>query len=600
MAYLYAPNLSAGFTGKDRYRNWGPMPVVVDGSPYFANGWDQPWRMDPATGAAYNAGSTAPTTFAVADAAGGTTFPIGTVLTYYLVFRNSSFDKETAPQQTSGVPGVSHTMVATKDALITWTDPGGEWDQVAIYRRLQQSDNYKLVDYEAASAGTYTDNSPDSALETATNYVTRYRATLPPIFAGIATHLNRMWGWTGGDAKAYYAQQVLIGTENVADDFPDSWELLIGVNDGRGPIVSMVALYDSLLAFKWDGCYEITGTDILTFEVRELFSERGAISNRCIVPQEGSLVVLDKRGLYSWSPGAIPRVLGATENTEMSPLQPLWDRMNLDAASTFFAVVDRAQRIMRFHVALDFEPVPNVAVVWDYGNNRFVGVDTLEWGGAGGSVRDGGGTDHTLRIDDLAYLWEENYGSVEGVLSGDTSATITAYGATTDLITASAASFNVTAANGVIGAPFRRYSSAGAVLDSNRVYSASTTTITPYYFYSGTAPAANQTLKLGVIPARGRSGKWRMGTDEKKHWRSLAFEFDQESSGTVAVTGAFNDQASDTSLGTLTLSGGVRGVVPVMGRARTFAFEFAADAPSNPFTIRATTIYAYAVEDRRP
>ena len=598
MAALYAPNLSTGFTGKDKYRPWGPAPVVVDGSPYFANGWDQPWRMDPDTGAAYNAGSTAPTTFVVADAGGGTTFPITTVLVYYLVFRNSSFDKETAPQQTAGVPGVTHTMTATRDALITWTDPGGEWDKVAIYRRLQQSDNYKLVDYVAASAATYTDDTPDSGLETATTYTPRYRATLPPIFAGMVSHLGRLWGWTGGDANAHYAQLQLIGDENVADDFPDSWELQIGVNDGRGPIVSMVSLDNALLVLKTDGAYEVQGEDVLSFVVRERFSERGAISHRCVVQQEGNLVVLDKRGLYAWSPGSIPRVLGATENTEMSPLQPLWDRMNLDAASTFFAVVDRAQRIIRFHIALDYEPVPSVAVVWDYGNNRFVSVDTLEWGTAGGTVRDGSGYDHTLRIDDLSYVWEENYGAVEGVLSGSVTATITAYGSGTDLITASAASFDVTAASGIIGAPFRRYSGT-TVLDSNRVYSGSSTTIVPYYFYAGTAPAASQTLKLGVIPARGRSGKWRMGTDQKKHWRSMAFEFDQESSGTVTVTGGFNDNA-DATLGSLTLSGGVRGVVSIMGRARTFAFEFAQDDPNAGFTIRAVTVYAYSVEDRRP
>ncbi len=174
----YNPNFSAGPTGLDETRPW--ITAVADGTFVLANGWDYCRYWDEGSNF-YFLGANAPTTFAVADAAGGTTFPIGTVLVYYLVFYNSTLGKETAPQLTSGQYGVTHTMAATKDATITWTDPGGEYDKVRIYRRLQNSDNFRLVATVTASTATYTDSISDAAIS-ATVYVWTYRTTLPPIF----------------------------------------------------------------------------------------------------------------------------------------------------------------------------------------------------------------------------------------------------------------------------------------------------------------------------------------------------------------------------------------------------------------------------------
>lgn len=592
---LLNPNLSTGFSGLDYYRGW--VSATLDGVPFFCNGFDSNWRWEVGSATKYPMGSTAPTTFAVADSGGGTTFPLGTVLFYYLEFYNSTLGKATCPQLTGVAYGVSHTMVATRDAAITWTDPGGEWDKVRIWRRLQNSDNFRLVATVTASTATYTDSTPDAMLEgNGTVYVPRYRSTLPPVFDGIVDFQGRLWGWTGTDALGYYAQETLIGAEFVSDDFPDANIFPFGVNDGMGYLKAMVPYNDSLLAFKERGAYELRGADVLTWDCQVLYADRGCISQRCIVAQEGWLYVLDTEGVYRWRPGMTPETVGATTNTDASPLQPIFDRMNIGAAKKFHAIVDRAQRVILFHIALDYEPFPNVRLRYDYGTNRWIGVDTLVHAGASGVLLDTAGLRHTCRTDDMGFLWEENYGTSEGVQAGDTSGTVTSWSSSTLTMTLSAAAFSTSETSGPTGTPYRRRTGT-TVVESNRPYTNGATAITPYLLPL-TTPAANDTVKVGTVPFKVRTPKMRFGTTKKKHARTVAFEFNRETTGTLAVSGARDDE-SEASLSTPSLTGGVRAIVPINSRFRTYQLTLEQDDASAAVTLRSAAWYVYEIEDRR-
>lgn len=595
-----APNFSTGFTGIDRYRPWSC--AILDGVPFFANGFTSNWRWEPGTATKYLMGSVAPTTFALATTGAGGWLANGSTAFYYLEFYNSVLTKATAPQLTAGTPStygisVTNSSGGTRDVLVTWTDPGGEYDEVRIWRRLQGSDNFRLVAAVTASTATYTDSTTDATLRgNGTVYIPRYRTTLPPLFAGLAVHGNRLFGWTGRDGFGYYGQAGLV-TEFVLDDFPDENILPIGPNDGLGPITAAFPFNTSLLWFKDRGAYEMRGDDVATWTIDPLFADRGALNPRCIVYLEGGLYVLDQRGIYQWVPGIEPRVLGASYNQKASPLQPIFDRMNLSASSLFFAVVDQTQRLIRWHVALDYEPVPNVAIVWDYGNNRFVGVDTMEWGTAGGLLTDRFGGNHVCRVDDLAYVWEEGIQTQEGISAGDVSGTVTAWSTNNLFLTCGAAAFGIEPTTGAGDTPYRLRNAAGTIVDENRAYNVTPTEITPYYAPAST-PVATDTVRIGIVPAYALTGKSRMGSNLKKHIRTMAVEFNKETVGTLTVTGARDDETA-TTLREMPLTGNVRAIVPVNIRCRTYQFGFAQDTANFTFTIRGISVYAYQIEDRR-
>lgn len=547
-----APNFAAGPTGKDETRPWSD--AVVDGVPWFANGWDQPWRWNE-SGTAYDIGSVAPSTFAPSTTvATNNWLANGVTADYYFVFAVSSLGKETAPQLTGAAYGVSITNSAGagRAVLITWTDPGGEFDQARIYRRMAGSGNYRLVATVTASTATYTDDTADVNVS-ATPYVWTYRTTLPPIFKAVASFQNRAWGWTGEDSTAYYGQQARADSRDVTQDFPAENILPIGMNDDSGPIVSMREHFGVLYAKKRHGVYAIDGTDAATFGVTRIYSERGTISHRTAVETDGFVIDVDERGVYLWSPGGEPIVAGSAPGAKDSPLSPLWDRLNLSAGDTFHAINDRTKGLYVLFVALDFEPVANYPILYDYRNNRFL-TDPTFYSSAAGYLLDAYGVPHRCRVDDLGLLWEDDFGSSDGVLAGTAGAPLTA--GTALLWTCGAASFDTTFASGVLGSAIERYASTGALVDQNRCFAVTGTTLTPLYFDTDSTPAAGQTCKVGVIPAVFQLGKLGFGTSRMKHATCLTIEHDVEPATTTMLIEHATDDDAFATLESVDLSTG--------------------------------------------
>ena len=588
---VYAPNLTAGFTGKCPFRPW--TFAVVDGVPCFANGWDQPWRWDETTGA-YPLGSTAPTTFAAATQALVTNWLAnGASATYYLVFAVSSLGKETAPQLTAGVAGVTVTNSAGagRGVRVTWTDPGGEWDKARIYRRLSGTDNYKLVAEVTASTALYDDDNTDASLATATAYVYTYRTTLPPIFLALFEHGNRLWGFTGDDPTLYYAQIARTDSRFVADDFPAGNILPLEPNDGCGAIRAGWSHNAFLYAFKERGVYEVQGDDAANFQVTRMFSGRGALSMRAMVEiEDGKIAVLDPLGVYLWIPGGEPVVAGATA-AGVSALAPIWARMNLGAADTFYAVHDRKNGLVYFWIALDYEPIPNYPAIYDYRRGRFL-TDPPVWGTAGALVEDAAGALHRVRVDDMGLLWEDGVGNSDGVYTGSTTATLTTV--TQLLWTASGASFDTTTAQGCLGSLVERYNAAGDVVDQNRVAAVAGTTITPLYWGSTTA-LVGDTLGVGAIPAVAEGGKMAFDSDGLKHVAGVTLEHEVEASSSFTLN--FMSAADDDTLArppnitTVVLSGNEgRTPIAVSDRGWTWRWQVSQRYAGQGFALRALSI----------
>ncbi len=588
----YLPNLATGASGIDPYRGW--VPAVLEGLAYFANGYDQPWSFNPESPSTNrNLGVAAPTTFTVADASGGSTFPSGTVVRYKLVFGNSSTGKKSAPQTSVLASGllvtfVSHTMAATKDTKIDWTDPGGELDKAYIYRALDGSDTFHLVATVNASTATYTDSSSDATIRQNDPIVERFRLTLPPVFDGLASHLNRLWGWEPDGTVLYFSQTARADGERVQEDFPDANFLPVGPEDGLGPIRAFLPHFDAGFVFKRRGCYEVQGTDGSNFVLRRVFSDRGACNPRCVAARDGIVFLLDERGLYFWTPGSEPVVAAAQPGSDYSPIQPVWDRLNLSVSRKFRVRVVPSEQIVVCWVALDFEPVPNTRIVFDYGRNRFVSIDTMVWATDDGTLEDAQGALHDVRLDDLGYLWEEDYAQSEGVYAGSNTATVT--GGSTSQITASGASFDTTIA-GPRGAPMERYSSAGVVLDQNRVYSNTGTELVPY-FYSGESVAAGQSVAVGVIPAVVTLPKMTFGLpDRQKQVTKVAVTHGNGVSGNLKIETAVDEEDFENVLPEFSLVSKVQNISPTRNFGFTWQIQFSQRYANLGFSLRSVTPY---------
>lgn len=572
--------------------------TVLDGLVYYANGRDQAFRWDPANPSSYyDLGAAAATGFTIADAAAGTTFPAGTVLDYKLVFYNEAIGKETAPQTSTvsdeTVTFVRYTMAGTKDAKIDWTDPGGEFTKVKIYRRLQSTNTFHFVAEVAAATATYTDSLADSAIRADPVIQERYRTTLPPIAAGIGAHLNKLWIWEKGGTTLYHSQYADPLGALLQEDFPPGNFVQVNPEDACGELRAFYAHDKSAWAFKERACYEIEGDDSDLFAPRRIYRDRGALSPNCVTAKDDILYILDERGLYACVPGGQPQMLGLREKQTQSPMQPIWDRMNLGAASFFTVRYDHRAQLIIATIAIDYEPVPNIRVVYDIGNNRYIGYDTLVWPTADGWLEDAFGGLHDVFADDRGVLWEQNYAESEGVFAGDNTKALTS--ATVFVLTASAAAFDTNLVDGTLGVPLRRYTSAGAVADENRVEAASSTALTTYYF-APTAYASGDSVAIGVIPWVVALPKLWFSSPRKKEIGDVEILYETESAGRLKIETSRNEgsfaQKLDRSGAEFSLTSGDRKLWPIYDNGcYLWQLQLSQDYANWGVSIRSITIF---------
>lgn len=505
----------------------GAVSVDLDGTRYFANGWNQSWYMDIVAGKLFPLGSTVPTTFAVADAAGGSTFPAGRVVTYYLVFRNSSRQEETAAQI------IDHTMSGTKDNDVTWVDPGdGRWDKARIYRRKNLSNDIVKVADVAIATQTYTDSTPDGSLSNSISdvYVPRYRTTLPPPFKALATHRGYMLGITGKDAIVHFSQRVRGDGELVQTDFPDVNKLAIDPDDGLGENVAIFSHNDITIIGKRRGLYVLQGDfadESLTYQ--RMYAGRGVLSARAILAVQGAFTILDEQGLYAWSPDAVPQIVGTRGGSSTaSPLSPLWERIGRAAADMIHLTHREARGVVDVAAPLDHEPIPMRAPIWNYRDNRFDSIDDRV-ALAAGMLEDGAGVEHECYLNELGHLWErEQSAAGEGVEAGSTSAGTLS--AAADVISVLSGAFEDDDLLGPEGSPMQIRDPAtagegpGALSSDNRVYAAGVAEVTVLYRLTS-AVLQSQTLEVGTVPFIAAFAKSDWGTADRKTLPRLIVRF---------------------------------------------------------------------------
>jgi len=513
--------LTPSYTSMEPVCPWRPLnPVQIDGTAYFANGWNRSFYADIVEGKLYPLGSIAPATFVVTDAAGGSSMPAGATRFYYFAFRNDNRAEETAPQlDADGVAGYEYTMVATKDRDITWEDPGdGRWTHAAIYVRRPLSDDIVKLAYVPIETETYTDTTPDNDLSTAITdtYVPRYRTDYPPRFKAFSEHMGRVLAITGKDAVLYFSQQVHPTGELLQTDFPAGNLLAIDPDDGLGELTAVFAHYDATILAKRRGAYLFEGDSPDTFTWRRLYQGRGMASARAWCAVNSSLIMYDEiGGMYAWSPGAEPQVIGNKgTGVAESPLAPTWQRVNRDALDFIHLHHKEFEGYVEACLPMDRAPIATDRARWNFRDNRFESVDDAV-SLAAGPLEDSSGVEHHVRQDDLGFVLEEDVGVSGGVQSGSIHSDTLNPASQPGEIATPATAYNPEPLLGPHGTILERRDADGVLLDSNRVLDANPNVLTLLY-YSPVALHTPQTIDVGCIPADVTFAQWDMGTADRK------------------------------------------------------------------------------------
>lgn len=523
--------------------------TVIDGTAYFANGWNQPWYMDIGAGKLFPLGSRAPTTFALALSAAGTpaALPTGQSATYNVVFRNNARQEETAPQVAAagdvtadptlvlGVPGIAiaNASGSTRDVTITWTDPAdGRWTTADIYKRRVGAAEFVRVASVAIATATYLDVTPDASLSTliSQRYVTRYRLTLPEKFKVTSAHLGRILAITGKDSVIRYSQPVRGDGELVQTDIPPENLLAIEPDDGLGELVTIFGHYDTTIAVKRYGCYLIEGDVGTAPSVTRMYQGRGALSARSWVAVHSAFVIMDELGLYGWSPNAEPQVLGtAGDGNAASPLAPFWKRVNRGIAA-FVHLVHREERgTVEASMPIDSEPIPMRAPVWNYRANRFDSIDDRV-SLAAGDLEDSAGVRHECYGGDIGYIRERETVVSDGVEEGTVHATSLIQNGPVGRITSGPSDFSTSTLLGAADSFCERRAAAtapaiGTLLDFNRVLQVDDPDTVRVLYFSPVATALSDTLDVGVIAGVAEFPASDAGTADRKTVQRLIVRF---------------------------------------------------------------------------
>lgn len=492
--------------------------MVIDGTRYFFNGWNQPWYADISAGKLFPLGSTAPTTFTVNDDAGGTAFTAGTVLFYYLAFRNDDRGEETCPQVTAGVRGIEHTMVGTKDAKIDWTDPGdGRWTHAAIYRRFQNSDLIVRVALVPIANATYVDNTPDAGLDPTALYIDRFRSTLPPKFLSACAHLGRIFAVTGTDNLLYWSSRVRADGELVQTDFKSANLAAIDPDEGLGENIGLVPHYDTTILFKRRGIVLIEGDPANdSFAFRTLYAGRGAFSPKCVVPVDGGYVAWDEDGMYGWSPSMEPKIL-ASDGAPVSPLAPIWARVNRGSHLSCHLRHRVEAGVVEAYGPLDHEPFPRRALgIWNKEFDRFDSIDDRH-ATAAGDLEDGAALEHDTFLGPLGLLWEREQSYAHGVEDTNIAGSVLTEPGAPSRIACAISNFASNPLTGPTGAFMERRDGDGVLLDENVVFNVPGGDEIDTFWWSPEAVALSQTLDVGIMVSTAEFAKSDYRTADRKY-----------------------------------------------------------------------------------
>ncbi len=138
---------------------------------------------------------------------------------------------------------------------------------------------------------------------------------------------------------------------------PESF-IEVRTNDGDR-IYATKAFNNYLVVMKENSFHKLIGDSVDNFQLVELSTQYGCLSNKSVVQVKQSLFWLDKKGILEFN--------GASFDIVSTPVEQIFRRMNITAAKEKACAVHHLYRNqIWFGIPIDGSTVNNVTVVYDY------------------------------------------------------------------------------------------------------------------------------------------------------------------------------------------------------------------------------------------
>lgn len=274
-----------------------------------------------------NVGLTVPVMSGAAAAAGADGFLSAS--TYY--YRMTA---DYGARGESNLSSESLTVVAGANNHVTIPDQSAnlptDAEGFVLYRTLQNppaNTNLRVYYRVGTFTASYTDLKADDEL------LTEYVGDRPMPYnaAFLAKHVNRMWGGNLMErlGTAAYNSRVqysaLYQPDILGDGLDDPGFIDVYPNDGD-IVTGIRPLNGNLVVFKRHKIYQILGTSLLDFEVRDTHADVGCIAPQSIAEVGNKLFFLSEKGVHFFNGQGTLRVSDAIDSDLrfLSPEARLW------------------------------------------------------------------------------------------------------------------------------------------------------------------------------------------------------------------------------------------------------------------------------------
>ncbi len=233
-----------------------------------------------------------------------------------------------------------------------------EYDQIEIYRTEDGGANYYLLAAIPMAANwTYTDNTPDSGLNT--DVLAPLAGVNDPPPAGISLacmYQGRVWVAVGNMLYCGAGPDCTNGMPEECFPPANNWKL-------PGTITAFAPTDNGLLVFLEDDCYVVLGTDLSSYNVK-IWQRNFGVKTQTCVAQDGDLVYIytAKKQLYELSDSltevgfAIQKRLGAFDPGKVSLA------LFRDGADEGLFISNGVDTIYRYSVSLQSWSAPYLPV----------------------------------------------------------------------------------------------------------------------------------------------------------------------------------------------------------------------------------------------
>jgi hypothetical protein len=132
----------------------------------------------------------------------------------------------------------------------------------------------------------------------------------------------------------------------------------VRTNDGDR-VLGLKAFQNQLLVFKETSFHKLLGNSADNFELVQISSEFGCLSNRAIVTYDTDIMWLDRKGIINYN--------GASWDVISTPIESVFRRMNLSVAREKACAVNHIYRNqIWFGIPVDGSTQNNLTIVYDY------------------------------------------------------------------------------------------------------------------------------------------------------------------------------------------------------------------------------------------